>query len=218
MDPLRYIFRKYNIHWKTKPPIEIPNTDRVDLAKLFKELGYKVGAEIGIEEGKYSKTLSQMNRGVKLYCIDPWISAYDGEYRKQLNQEYMDMLMNNAITRLGRYNCEIVRKTSMEAVKDFPDNSLDFVYIDGNHRFEYVVNDLAEWSKKIRPGGIVSGHDWIKMAYSSTSKNNDPIDVQEAVIGFIAAYRIRPLFILGKSAVENGERRDRSRSWFWVKL
>jgi SAM-dependent methyltransferase len=215
MDVLNYIFKKYQIHWRTKPPIEIPNTDRVSLAKLFRELGYKVGAEIGVEEGRYSKVLSQHNRGVKLYCIDPWFS--DGVYRKQFDQAYIDNLMANAVGRLARYNCEIIRKTSMDAVKDFVDNSLDFVYIDGNHKFEYVVNDLAEWSKKVRPGGIVSGHDWIKMALSSTTKNNDPIEVQAAVRGFIDAYRIRPLFILGTNAVVEGQLRDKVRSWFWVK-
>ena len=48
----------------------------------------------------------------------------------------------------------------MEAVKQFKDGSLDFVYIDGNHTFEYVINDIAEWSKKVRKGGIISGHDY----------------------------------------------------------
>jgi SAM-dependent methyltransferase len=215
MDVLNYIFKKYQIHWRAKPPIEIPNVDRVSLAKLFRELGYKVGAEIGVEEGRYSKVLSQRNRGVKLYCIDPWLS--DGVYRKQFNQAYIDNLMANAIGRLARYNCEIIRKTSMDAVKDFKDESLDFVYIDGNHKFEYVVNDLAEWSKKVRPGGIVSGHDWIRIALSSTTKNNDPIEVQAAVRGFVDAYRIRPLFIVGTNAVVEGQLRDKVRSWFWVK-
>ena len=215
MDVLKFIFRKYNIHWRTRSPIEIPNTDRTSLANLFGELGFKVGAEIGVEEGKYSKILSRGNRGVKLYCIDPWLS--DGVYRKQFDQAYIDNLMARAIDRLARYNCEIIRKTSMDAVKDFADNSLDFVYIDGNHKFEYVVNDLAEWSKKVRVGGIISGHDWIRIALSSTTKNNDPIEVQAAVRGFVDAYRIRPWFILGANAVIEGQLRDKVRSWFWIK-
>jgi hypothetical protein len=215
MDVLKFIFRKYNIHWRSKSPIEIPNVGRISLAELFCDLGFKVGAEIGVEKGKYSKSLSQMNPGVKLYCIDPWLS--DGTYRKQFDQAYIDNLMADAVNRLAQYNCEIIRKTSMDAVKDFADDSLDFVYIDGNHKFEYVVNDLAEWSKKVRVGGIVSGHDWIRMALSSTTKNNDPIEVQPAVRGFVDAYRIRPLFILGTNAVAGGQLRDKVRSWFWVK-
>jgi predicted O-methyltransferase YrrM len=50
----------------------------------------------------------------------------------------------------------------MEAVKDFKDESLDFVFIDGNHQYSYVLEDITEWSKKVRSGGIVSGHDYFE--------------------------------------------------------
>lgn len=216
MDTLAYIVKKYGIHlWRAKMPVEIPNTDRQTLAELFKELGYKVGVEIGVEQGMYSRALCRANPDLKLYCIDPWIS--DGTYRKQFDQDYIDNLMANCIKRLKGYNCKIIRKTSMDAVKDFADESLDFVYIDGNHRFEFVVNDMAEWTKKVRPGGIVSGHDWIRMAHSSEVANNDPIHVQYAVPAFTLAYHIVPWFILGTYGVNPGEKRDRARSWFWVK-
>jgi predicted O-methyltransferase YrrM len=49
---------------------------------------------------------------------------------------------------------------SMDAVDDIPDNSLDFVFIDANHAFDYVMLDLIYWTKKVRPGGIVSGDDY----------------------------------------------------------
>jgi len=196
-------------------PIEIPNTDRVTLAGVFNELGFTRGVEIGVEEGKYSATLCKVNPNLKLYCVDPWLS-FD-VYRKHLDQAYVDNLMNNALTRLRGYNVEIVRKLSMDAVKDFEDGSLDFVYIDGNHRLEYVINDLAEWSKKVRIGGIISGHDWIKMAYSSEQKWHDPMQVTYAVRAFTEAYHINPWFLLGTNAVNPGEKREKMRSFFWVK-
>ena len=216
MDSLAYIIKKYNIHlWKTKMPIEIPNVDRSTLAGLFKELGFTRGVEVGVEGGMYSRALCRANPELKLYCIDPWVS--DGVYRKQFDQEYINGLMATCIKRLKGYNCEIIRKTSMDAVKDFEDNSIDFVYIDGNHRFEYVINDMAEWTKKVRSGGIVSGHDWIKMAHSSEVINNDPIHIQYAVPAFVAAYKIHPWFILGTNEQKLNEKRDRARSWMWVK-
>jgi glycosyltransferase involved in cell wall biosynthesis len=49
----------------------------------------------------------------------------------------------------------------MQAVTDFADESLDFVYIDGNHQLKYVVEDIVEWTKKIKKGGIIAGHDYI---------------------------------------------------------
>ena len=48
----------------------------------------------------------------------------------------------------------------MNAVKRIPDGSLDFVYIDSNHSYDYVMEDLINWSRKVRKGGIVSGDDY----------------------------------------------------------
>jgi hypothetical protein len=64
-----------------------------------------------------------------------------------------------AKTRLEPYNAHIVMGTSMDVVRDF-DVDLDFVYIDANHNFNYVMEDLISWGKKVRRGGIISGHDY----------------------------------------------------------
>ena len=53
-----------------------------------------------------------------------------------------------------------IRKKSMEAVKDFPDKSLDAVYIDAEHDEESVREDIREWRKKIKFGGFLCGHDY----------------------------------------------------------
>lgn len=49
----------------------------------------------------------------------------------------------------------------MDAVRWFDDNTLDFVFIDANHDYKHFAEDLREWHKKVKPGGIVSGHDWV---------------------------------------------------------
>lgn len=67
----------------------------------------------------------------------------------------------------------------MDVVKQFKDESLDFVYIDGNHSFQHVVNDLCEWEKKVKVGGIVAGHDYIKRIH-----NGYLMHVPMAVHGF----------------------------------
>ena len=50
----------------------------------------------------------------------------------------------------------------MDAVVDVADESLDFVFIDADHKYVSVCEDIREWSKKVRIGGIVSGHDYYK--------------------------------------------------------
>jgi hypothetical protein len=53
-----------------------------------------------------------------------------------------------------------IKKMSNEAYKDIPDESLDFIYIDGCHKYENVLEDLTNFYPKIKKGGFISGHDW----------------------------------------------------------
>ena len=69
-DTLKYIFHKYQLPDIYKLPIEIPNVGRNDLPHLFAELGYTVGAEIGVERAHYSKKLCQANPNALIYGID----------------------------------------------------------------------------------------------------------------------------------------------------
>lgn len=209
MDTLNYIRDKYQIG--DKGVIEVPDVDRVDLARLFGELGFKVGAEIGVECGLYSKVLLESCHA-HLFSVDPW-KAYKG-YREHVSQEKLDGFYQKTKQYLSMYSGRntIVRKFSNEAAKDFGDGTLDFVYIDGNHEFRHVVNDIADWYPKLRKGGILAGHDYIRR------KNADYLmGVIPAVNGYCDAYNISPIIIFGRKAVIEGEKRDRTRSWLIVK-
>ena len=191
-------------------PIEIPNFGRDNLASLFAELGFKSGAEIGVETGAYSEILLKNNPGLKLYSIDPW-KAYEG-FRDYTVQDKLDSLYKESKARLAPYpNSKIIRKFSMDAVKDFADSSLDFVYIDGNHSFLNIANDIVEWSKKIRTGGIISGHDYVR------HRPHMNIHVKQVVNAYTDAYSVKPWFVLGSYEEIPGQIRDNSRSWMWVK-
>ena len=212
MNTLEYILKKFNItlgRRRTPMPIEIPNYGRDNLASLFYELGFKTGVEIGVESGTYSETLLKNNPGLRLFSIDPW-KAYS-DFRDYTKQDKLDDLYQEAKRRLKPYNCEIIRKFSLKAVKDFADNSLDFVYIDGNHSFLNITSDIVEWSKKIRVGGIISGHDYAK------HRRHMNIHVKQVVIAYTDAYSIKPWFVLGSYEEIPGQIRDNSRSWMWVK-
>ena len=126
--------------------------------KLFKDLGFTVGAEIGVELGAFSKTLIQDNPILKLYSVvvwDPYETWVWGKSRDRQNSYYERAKVN-----LAPYNCEIIKGASMDVVKQFEDESLDFVYIDAAHDYDHVKEDIREWSEKVRKGGIVAGHDY----------------------------------------------------------
>lgn len=119
--------------------------NRNDLAFHLAELGLNEGAEIGVLGGTYSIILCEANPKLKLYCVDIWNRK--GKYEE-------------AQVRLAPYNAKLIRKLSMDAVRDFKDGSLDFVYIDADHHFDAAMEDVIAWSRKVRKGGIVSGHDY----------------------------------------------------------
>lgn len=55
---------------------------------------------------------------------------------------------------------KIIRKTSVQAAKSFKPNSVDFVFIDGNHDTQSVQSDIDAWYPKVKVGGIIAGHDY----------------------------------------------------------
>lgn len=170
--------------------------NRIELAKHFAELGFKIGAEIGVFEGYFSKVLCDNIPGLKLYCIDNWREFHN--FKKY----------DTTVTALAGYNCEIIVATSMNAVKTIKDNLLDFVYIDADHRYEYVAEDIREWTKKVRIGGIVSGHDYYKM-----KSGND------GVIKAVDEYIKEKKYTFQRTRIDrsNPYKDDRQPSWYFVK-
>jgi predicted O-methyltransferase YrrM len=134
--------------------------NRTELAKHFNELGFKIGAEVGVAQGYYSEVLCKAIPGLKLYCIDPWLRYRDyGDFAKRSTFLSMEA---EAREKLKPYGCIIMNKFSVDAEKSFTEGMLDFVFIDANHSYEYVKQDIELWTPKVRKGGIVSGHDYYK--------------------------------------------------------
>ena len=100
-------------------PFEIPKCSRNELPKFFKEMGYTIGAEVGVYKGEFAEKICKV--GLRLYAIDPWITYTN--YRKHPKELPYDQLYANTKELLTAYNCEIIKKTSIEALKDIPDES-----------------------------------------------------------------------------------------------
>lgn len=213
MQALNYLAKKFNLNLNQRYlPIEIPSVRRDDLVDWIREFNFKVGVEIGTERGFFAETICEFNPQIKLYVVDPW-EAYKG-YRDYTDK---DKLVNEIYKYAKRRlepikNCEIIKDFSMEAIKRFKDNSLDFVYIDGNHELPFVLHDILYWARKVKKGGIISGHDYTKLKRFH-SKNHTVY----AVNMYVQAYRIRPWFLLGEKHGDKNDVRDKSLSWMWVK-
>jgi hypothetical protein len=192
-------------------PREIPNTDRWhSLTQLFHHLDLRVGVEVGTERAIFAKRICVTNPQMKLYCVDPW-TAYKG-YREHVSQGKLDDFYAEAKWRMASFNAALVRKFSVEAASDFKDESLDMVYIDGNHNLLNVIQDLWHWTPKVKSGFLVCGHDYIKR-----KNTRYQMHVIEAVNAYVSAFGIDPLLVLGRKESIHGELREKPRSWMFVK-
>jgi hypothetical protein len=136
---------------------------REELPKLFESLGYKVGAEVGVWEGYFSEKILDGFSG-KLYSIEPWTEDPNQAYYYMITttQADFDKIYETCRNKLSRFGDRsvMIRKTSVEASKQFEDDSLDFVYIDGLHDYKHIKEDIEVWYPKVRNGGTLCGHDY----------------------------------------------------------
>lgn len=124
------------------------------------------GAEVGVSQGAFSELLLDSWRGRELFSIDPWKEFSQDDYRDLTNvkQENQDQYFAETTRKLSRFGSRstVMRMTSEKASKEFSDGQLDFVYLDAQHHYEAVKQDIALWHPKVRGGGILAGHDYIE--------------------------------------------------------
>lgn len=194
-----------------RSPREIPNVGRDDLAQLFAHLGFTRGVEVGTERGLYAKTLCEVNPHLWLTCVDPYRAYRD--YREHTSQSKLDIFYLEARSRLAGEHVDILRMESVDGSAMFYDETFDFVYIDANHNLLHVIQDLYAWVPKVRKGGLICGHDFLR-------RNNSlryQCHVVEAVSAYTQCYMVDPWFILGRKETVQGETRDAVRSFMWIK-
>lgn len=117
--------------------------------------------EIGSWKGKSSAFLAveiaNSNKDIEFTCIDTWEGSVEHEGMKDL--QYLYNIFTDNMKPLEKYYRPL-RMPSLEAANQFEDYSLDFVFIDASHEYEDVKKDIAAWIKKVKPGGVIAGHDY----------------------------------------------------------
>jgi len=135
--------------------------------------GKILGVEIGTDEGENAAKMLKHCSRIKLILVD----IVDKPRMHKAIEPYAERV-------------NFIHKASVEAAKQFPDKFFDYIYIDGAHDYDNVINDLTAWYPKIKTGGIFSGHDWwysdVRRAVWDFFKDKPPqriYTVQEQYIG-----------------------------------
>lgn len=119
--------------------------------------------EVGVERGAYAELILKRTNPRQLYLIDPWCYQNPEIYNDPLNvsdTEQEEAFLETSKRFVSTPNVFIIRDFSKNAVEQFADESIDWIYLDGNHGYEAIKEDLSIWWPKIKKGGILSGHDY----------------------------------------------------------
>ncbi len=128
------------------------------------------GVEVGTFKAEFSKFILENWNGT-LYMVDVW-NPLGNEYLDSSNHKnYQNQIYAHAMENLTGLEDRgiMIRAKSEKASEIFQDESLDFVYIDANHAYDFVVDDIQFWYSKVKRGGYLWGHDYLKLDWY-----NDP--------------------------------------------
>lgn len=157
---------------------------RIELIKLLPP--HSCVAEVGVAEGLFSRDL--LEAGVeRLYMIDNWghIPGVTGD--GSFPSEWHDKNYYDAVNRVQPYGwrAKMLRGLSTTMAASIEDNSLDMVYLDAAHYYDGVLADLKVYYPKVKPGGIIAGHDYLNPDYG----------VKQAVHDFIRHYLKKDMIV-----------------------
>jgi predicted O-methyltransferase YrrM len=145
--------------------------DLLPMARYLYDQGVRDMVEIGSFRGCSAKAFAFV--GIKVICVDPYISDYDKGDESANGEKLKSAYEHFTLNVLDNKTVFHIKKKSLDACRDFIDMSLSFVYIDGNHRYEHVKNDILNWKAKIKNGGFIGGHDWTRVDPNSHIKEVD---------------------------------------------
>ncbi len=118
-----------------------------------------VCVEIGTFKGDFADFILKMEPS-KLHLIDPWISIMDVPARwHAIPQDQMDEIKSQVYSRFASdARVQIIEKYSIDGLDDFDDDSIDWIYLDANHSYSFIEQDLTNWWDKLKPGGFLCGN------------------------------------------------------------
>jgi hypothetical protein len=158
------------------------------LDEAFGKQAAIVGVEIGVGRGGTSSVLLSKNSNLMLHMVDTWELLPPNPAFPHVTKDVLIGCREQAIqaTEFAGARRNIIHTTSRRASALFKDSSIDFVFIDGDHSLNHVSFDLLLWFPKVRPGGLVTGHDY------NLASVKKPVNEFAKINGFdlVSAYRV----------------------------
>lgn len=121
-----------------------------------------IGAEIGAARGRTTQQLLKNCLNLKLIVVDLWgtvpESVGGGRMYHTWDFPRTKKIFENR-TNSFKHRMNILKGISWEMADKVDNNSLDFIFIDADHEYQSVINDIRAWTPKLKDGGFITGHD-----------------------------------------------------------
>jgi glycosyltransferase involved in cell wall biosynthesis len=121
------------------------------------------GVEIGVENGVFARCVLDLWQGERLYLVDIWQEL--GDYWDVTNAPAAEQAARliRTVKNVAPFweKVRVIQERSERAAQFFDEGSLDWIYLDANHEYTHVLQDLAAWLPKVKAGGVVAGHDYL---------------------------------------------------------
>lgn len=134
------------------------------LIDMIQQNDYKIGAEIGCMVGNTTYRLLKHCPDLRLYAVDLWKNRQDiftVDSREVYDQWDFSQIKKVFDRQTAPYvdRLHVMRGISWDMAMYVQEEELDFVFIDADHGYESVLKDIKAWTPKLKPGGLLSGHD-----------------------------------------------------------
>ena len=161
-----------------QPQANAPAAPKLGRAKvlinLLRDKPHERGAEIGVQQGDTSFQLLEALPDLQtLFCIDSWQWYAEYEHDRCAgdktggrwpDQDMLDAAFKTFMQRLHDKHLEsrvvVLPMFEADAIGYVTDENLDFAFLDANHSYEYTRDAICRWKPKVRPGGLLAGHDY----------------------------------------------------------
>eukprot|EP01065_Artemidia_motanka_P034907 TRINITY_DN42896_c0_g1_i1.p1 TRINITY_DN42896_c0_g1~~TRINITY_DN42896_c0_g1_i1.p1 ORF type:complete len:422 (+),score=107.99 TRINITY_DN42896_c0_g1_i1:49-1314(+) len=120
------------------------------------------GVEVGVWQGMFAAEMLRRTEVGEYSLVDPW-RHLDGWKRPfNVDDDKFQRNYEATVERVKQYGrrARVLRMQSVEASRQFEDESLDFVYLDGDHTASGALLDATTWWRKLKPGGVLCGDDY----------------------------------------------------------
>jgi hypothetical protein len=154
-------------------------------------------AELGVRQGFHFEYLIKHNPKEAI-AIDCWVddgfagrndACYDQGGLDRQYEKFKGMMADKPFVR-------VIKEYTFDAVRRFPDEYFDYIFIDADHTYEGISKDLIDWYPKVKKGGVFCGHDYVTRRARSAQGKIIKFGVVEAVDEFVKKNKITTFFLL----------------------